>query len=218
MSARLVRIDDAGPDRKARRLFFDDGEEPRLTSAAVVKKLGLEPDAAFDPKVLEALISDAEAPLAKERALRLLGYRDRSVAELTRKLHDSGYPHRLVRSIVERLVELGLVDDGRFAASWTRTRLASGVGARRIARELAQKGISPEIAQAVVAEECPPDQSLRLAVRSLRGAVATDRKGRDRLVRRLVAKGHDISTAIEAVRSVSETQETDTSADHPSDQ
>ena len=199
MTHRIVRIEDAGPDRKARRLIFDDGSDERLTSAAAVKQLSLEAGSTVDRVALEDELLGAEGPLAKERALRLLGYRDRSSSELCKRLHDSGYSDQLAQSIVTRFTELGLVDDERFTAAWTRSRLASGVGPRRIQNELALKGVPAHMIAAAMAAECPDDTRLLLAKRALRGQVPADRKLRDRLIRRLVTRGYDLSTAIQAV-------------------
>ena len=202
MTPRIVRIEDAGPDRKARRLVFDDDTDPRITAAAVVKALGLEVDAEMPRDALESALAEAESSLARERALRLLGYRERSVAELTRKLRDSGYGPDTIAPILSRFVELGLVDDERFAGMWVRSRAASGHGGRRIARELAEKGVPPEIAAAALQRDCPPDAQLARARESLRGRRAHDRKERERLVRKLVSRGFDLSTALQAVADV----------------
>jgi regulatory protein len=206
MPPRIGRIEDAGPERKARRLVFDDGSDPRVTSAAALKlgevSVGLE----IEPAALDRALADVELALAKESAYRLLGYHDRSRAELDRKLRDRGYPAEVASAIVARLDELGIVDDQRFAALWVRSRAAQGMGARRIARELGQKGVAAETIEAALATEAPEETQLSTAVHALRGKTATDPKQRDRLVRRLVTKGFDLRTAIRAV---------DSSADEP---
>jgi len=202
MCPQIVRIEDAGPDRKARRLVFDDGSEPRLTSAAVVKSLGIVEGLSVSESTLEASLAEVELPLAKERALMLLGYRDRSRAELARKLRDAGYPAPVAAQVVKRFVEIELVDDERFAAAWVRTRAAARYGARRIDQELAQKGIAPEVASAALESVAASDEQLVRARAALRGRVAADRKERDKLVRRLVAKGFSVQTAIQALDSM----------------
>lgn len=209
MTPILLRIEDAGPDRKARRLVFDDCSEPRVTSAAAVKALGLAVGAHTDRAAVDSALSEIEQPLAKERALQLLGYRDRSAAELERRLSDSGYPRHIAQPLVSRFAELGLIDDERFARAWIRTRVACGLGARRISRELAEKGIDRDIIELALSQECPSHERLQSAVRALRGASAPDRKQRDRLVRRLVAKGHDLTVAIEAVNLMSSEDDPD---------
>lgn len=209
MSPHILRIEDAGPDRKARRLVFDDGTQPRLTSATALKELGLVEGLSIDMAVLNASLSEVEPSLAKERALRLLGYRDRSRTELIQKLRDSGYSAAIAAQVADRFAEMDLLDDERFAAAWVRTRCAAGFGARRIARELADKGIPPETISAALEASCAVQDQLALARQALRGRKATDRRERDKLLRRLVAKGFDLSIALQAVS-------TDPSADDAS--
>ncbi|MDR3687523.1 MAG: regulatory protein RecX [Coriobacteriia bacterium] len=203
----IVRIEDAGPDRKARRLVFDDGSESRLTSAAAVKSLGIAEGLSVSGSILEASLAEVELPLAKERALMLLGYRDRSRAELARKLHDAGYPTAVSAQVVERFVEIELVDDERFAAAWVRTRAAAGYGARRIGQELAQKGIDPDTAAAALEPIAGSDEQLARARAVLRERVPADRKERDKFVRRLVTKGFSLQTAIQALETASDDEE-----------
>jgi regulatory protein len=198
MTPQIVRIEDAGPDRRARRLVFDDSTEPRITSAHVLKSLGIAVGMDVPVDALEAALAEAEYPLAKERALLLLGYRDRSRSELMGKLRDSGYSAAIAQRVADRFVEIQLVDDERFAAAWVRSRSAAGFGARRIARELAEKGIAPESASAALATVEDADEQLALAHRALRGRRAADRKERDKLVRRLVSKGYTLQIALQA--------------------
>ena len=207
MTPRIVRIEDAGPDRKARRLVFDDGSEPRMTSSAVVKELGLTPDTDLPADALEAALAETEPALAKERALSLLGYRERTESELARKLRDSGYGAPTVAGVVARFAELGLVDDERFAGMWVRSRVAAGHGARRIQRELAEKGVAPEVVSVALERDCPLDTQVARARESLRGRRPANRKERDRLVRRLVTRGYDLSTALQALADTEDDSE-----------
>lgn len=201
MIVTIERIEDAGPDRKARRLVFAGHVESILTSAAVVRSLGLTEGEDVDYEDLRARIASAAPEFARERALRVLGYRDRSQAELTRKLTDHGYDQDLVASLVERFVELGLVDDARFASLWARTRKSSGMGPQRIRRELAERGVSKELAESAVSDIFGDTDCVEQARASLRGRRAEDTRARDRLVRTLVRRGFTIGTALKAVDS-----------------
>jgi regulatory protein len=149
-------------------------------------------------EALEVSLAEVEYPLAKERALLLLGYRDRSRSELVGKLRDSGYAAAIAQRVADRFVEIQLVDDERFAAAWVRSRSAAGFGARRVARELAEKGIAPETASAALASVDGAEEQLALAFRALHGRRATDRKERDKLVRRLISKGYSLQIALQA--------------------
>jgi len=205
----IVRIEGAGPDRKARRLYLAEAETPIMTSAAVVKALELAETDDVDPDELRDALEATEAECAKERALRLLTYRERSAAELLNRLRDDGYSQATSQTVTERMIELGLVDDARFARMWARSRALSGMGRQRITRELASKGVSPELVADALSEALE-DEELDRALGSLRSRpVPTDRKGRDRLIRRLVTRGYSIGVAAAAVAAHCEREDTD---------
>jgi len=192
-------IETAGPDRRARRLVFRDGIEPRLTSASVVKELGLEPDCRLDLAEFESALAAVERRAAKERALRILAARERSSHEVTQRLLDDGYPDVLSRETVARMVELGVIDDDRFAGMWARSRFAAGFGSRRVLNELARRGIDAAAAQSAVAEAAGESDELKRAIAALGGRSAGNRKERERLIRRLVSRGFDLRVAIAAL-------------------
>ncbi len=167
----------------------------------MVKDLSLESGQVHEPESLASELDEAEVRLAKERALRILGYRERSAAEVSQRLLDDGYPPEVARDTVARFSELGLIDDCRFAAVYSRSRLAAGFGTRRIASELKQRGIAPEIAATAIREAMDGSDELERAIGALRGRVPHDRRERERLLRHLVSKGFDMSTALAALDS-----------------
>jgi regulatory protein len=197
--ALLVRIETAGPERKARRLVFNDGMEPRVTSKAAVKQLGLVENTRMDVSTLEQALKGCEYDLAKEKALQLLGYRERSCAELVRKLQNAGYPRSVCLAVTERFSEVQLVDDARFAGMWVRTRRASGYGSRRISRELHEKGIAEDVIETALAQQGAGADQLEAARTALRGRTPRDRADGNRLVRRLISRGFTLNVALEAV-------------------
>ena len=84
MPLTIIAIETTGRSPRARRLRFDHAE-PRLTSASVVKLLGLAEGDVWDEQQLErGASSEAEPELAKERAFRMLGYRERSPQRCSR--------------------------------------------------------------------------------------------------------------------------------------
>ncbi len=204
MLVTIDRIETAGPDRRARRLVFSGFDaEPRLTSASAVKELGLEPGSGVDLASLEADLAEAEAHLARERAVRILEHRERSAHELRTRLIDDGYPRELAEEIVDRYLELGLVDDARFAALWVRTRAGAGFGRQRIQRELATKGIDEETARHALDEILHADDEASRARAVLGSRIPRDRAERERLIARLVRKGFGLSAALSAVDATS---------------
>lgn len=194
----IVRIESAGPDLRARRIFFEDDPDYRTTASTVVKRLELTEGMEIDRAALEADLAMEELPLAKERALKLLGYRERSASEVHRKLRDSGFPDSVSRAVVERFSDIELIDDVRFASAWTRSRRSGGYGERRIARELADKGVAPDIIAAALEADDGTDEADR-ALTALRGKVPGDRAESQRLTKKLLGRGFSLSVARDAV-------------------
>lgn len=72
---------------------------------------------------------------------------------MRRRLTTLGYPSGLVEATVTRLIELGYLDDERYAAAWVASRdRARPRGTAALRQELLRKGIEPEVIVAALAE------------------------------------------------------------------
>ena len=88
-----------------------------------------------------------------DAAAAFLAVRPRSVAETRRRLRHLGYPEQLVDQVVERLVEMGYLDDATFARAWVESRdRARPRGESALRRELALKGVPRSVADEVLSE------------------------------------------------------------------
>jgi regulatory protein len=140
-----------------------------------------------------------------ERALRLLAVRPRTRRELESRLRHAGFEDAEVSSELDRLEEVGLLDDGAFARELADHHLkVRGSGRRAVAGALASKGVSRETIDATLAG-IEDDESVRAL------EVATDRARRltslrpevayQRLVSFLARRGYDGGTCREAARA-----------------
>jgi len=94
----------------------------------------------------------APPPTAYQRALRRLGRRDHSVAELRRALLDRGHAAEEVEAALERLRGERYLDDTGYAERFARSRMAhQGLGRLRIRHGLRQRGIDPGTMEAGIA-------------------------------------------------------------------
>jgi regulatory protein len=88
-----------------------------------------------------------------EAAARFLEVRSRSVTEVRRRLTGAGYRSDLVEGAIERLLELGMLDDEAFARAWVESRdRARPRGERAIREELRLKGVERASIDLVLAE------------------------------------------------------------------
>jgi len=213
MDTRIEDIERVGRGLRARRVRFNDGTE-RVTAARAAKALSLDSGMSLSAAELESALQEIEPGLARDRALRLLGYRERSAAELALRLKDDGFPQTVVFDVLDSLQASGLVDDERFAEHLVRTRAAGGYGRQHIVRELMQNGIDRGAAESFIdTSQTGADEAQRL--RSLVAAhPPKDRRERDRLLRKLVAKGFAAGAVLDAMRH-SDDAGTDSSADLP---
>ncbi|MBY6349941.1 regulatory protein RecX [Rhodococcoides corynebacterioides] len=160
------------------------------------------------------------AEQARDAALRLLTDRARSRHELTTRLTDKGFTPSVTASVLDRLTELGLVDDRDFAHQWVRSRHTySGRGKQALRNELRTKGIDPAVAAEALETIDPEDERDRareLVVKKLRSPSvrATASTDRDKVLRSLVGmlarRGFSQGMAFEVAKSELEAVGADT--------
>jgi len=87
-----------------------------------------------------------ERERVRTAALRLLRYRDRSIAEMRQRLRRKGFDPEVIADEIEQLIRERLLDDERFTGVWIRHKLTiSHKGKRLVRAELTAKGISAEL-------------------------------------------------------------------------
>ena len=80
----------------------------------------------------------------KARIEALIVKRDYSTAELQKKLMLDGYQKNVRDPAVQRAVEVGLINDSRFADVYIRSKISQGWGPLKIKTEISKKGIEVE--------------------------------------------------------------------------
>jgi regulatory protein len=90
---------------------------------------------------------------AYQAALRYLARRSHSRWELFTKVTRKGFPRRDINRALDRLEELGYLNDRSFALEYSRYRLKqSPRGRKLLAVELLKRGIARELTEEVLAE------------------------------------------------------------------
>jgi regulatory protein len=168
---------------------------------------------AVERRAARAEIDDPS--LVLEAALRFLEARQRSAAEVRRRLLLNGYRQDLVEGAIQRLTELAMLDDAAFARSWVESRdRARPRGERVLRRELALKGVDRDVVDDVIEErdseaaaeqaggQTPDERAARrLLARNERALarVADPRARRRRAYALLARNGFDSETAVAAI-------------------
>ena len=104
--------------------------------------------------------------VARQIVLRQLAMAPRSRAQLEQKLAQRDCPADVAAAVLDRMTEVGLVDDEAFAQMLVRSlQTGRGLAKRALARELRTKGIDDELAQE--AQDSIPDALERVRAREL---------------------------------------------------
>jgi regulatory protein len=144
--------------------------------------------------------------LARALCLRLLTARARTRAELAGQLAKRGYPDDVSARVLDRLTDVGLVDDAGFAEQWVHSRrVNAGKGKRALAAELHTKGVENDVITSVLgginpgAERGRAEQLVRARLRRENLGDAGDARVSRRLVAMLARRGFGQTMAYELV-------------------
>lgn len=161
-----MRIDSIEKSRKGNKfkVLFDDGME-LLLSKEVIIDFGLRRNDEISDKVCSELRDAQSYRDAYLAAARLLNYRLRTRSELNKRLMQKGFQQAIVEKVIRKMVEIGLLDDARFADAFVASKIASKpVGKRELARGLMEKGVAKETAAAAVSLVGDDETQLSLAL------------------------------------------------------
>ena len=149
--------------RSLYRLDFED-DDPIEVDVRTFDESGFRQGSDLTEEQLNALIATSQHNRARERALYLLGLRDYACKELEQKLYTEATPE-VAAAVVERLREVGLLDDERYAARLARSLSeVKHYPRRRIEQELRHRGISSMLIQTVLSELEGEDYEQALAL------------------------------------------------------
>jgi regulatory protein len=146
----LQKITALRTQKKGRRVrVFLDGRYAFGLQASVAAKLEVGQTLSADE--IEELQERDETEVAYERALNYLSYRPRSRAEMERYLQRRSVSAAATKTLIERLLGAGLLDDRAFAEYWVENReqfRPRGMYALR--SELRQKGVADAVIESTI--------------------------------------------------------------------
>ena len=130
-----------------------------------------------------------------QTALRYLGYRSRSEADVRRYLKQRGYLPAAIDGAIRRLCSWNYLDDEVFARDWALARAQNrGYGPRRIDQELRSKGVSQVLIRDAVREAFDQvdeaAQAKRLLTKRFTAAALKDRKTSSKAAAFLQRRGY----------------------------
>ena len=141
---------------------FEEGETAFL-NYEIVSAYGLRAGLDMPESAWEKIVFDNEFRKAKERALYHLDYRDYSYVELYKKLEKYGirsdsdfeknYSEEICDAVMDKMLELGTVNDRRYAQGLARTYVeVRKYGYYRAYQQMRQKGLTKPIIEEALEE------------------------------------------------------------------
>jgi regulatory protein len=188
--------------RKPGRYIIDvDGKEFAVVNVDVLTEAKVKIGVVIDDVRAAQLREASDVVETYDRALNLLAFRARSARELGRRLMDKGASAACTEKVIEKLRDVGLIDDADFARQVARSKVSGGASKRRLHQELFKRGVARDVADAAVTqvlEEEDVDQvavAERVARKRLPSLASADAQSRRRrLYSFLARRGHDSET------------------------
>ena len=195
------------PRRRLMSALFLDGE-PLLVDTQTLLQSHIKPGDELTEEALCQLLETSNRRRAQEKALNLLSYREHSKAELVKKL-TAASSRQAAEGAAERMVELGLVNDERFARQYAEQLLFhKRFGRRRAAYEMAAKGLDKDLIERVL-DELEPDsmEQILAVIRKKYTPLPQEEKGIRRMTNALVRLGYGYGEIRAALKEAGETLE-----------
>ena len=172
-----------------------------MTFLSTGKKIGSE---ITDDELYE-LIETSKYNRAKEKALYLIEYRSRTKKELYDKLVVL-FGESASERAIERLEELGLINDEKYAREYAEVLLErKGFSRQRAEFELMKKGIDKDVIEEILDElEPEPVEQIKKLLQTKFARRLSNEKDLAKTVNSLKAMGYRWSDISEAIESTSE--------------
>ncbi|MCY3772284.1 MAG: regulatory protein RecX [Gemmatimonadetes bacterium] len=185
----ITDISARGSEGRRERKVTIDGERTLMITEETFLRFGLIDGQALDPERLREMELADGVSRAMTEAHRLVDHRMRTRRELAVRLRARGRPEDVITAVLDRLENVGLIDDGRFARLWIDERLRKRpVGLSLLRRELRQKGIDAEVIESALEESASGEGEAGRAYEALRRQTYRyARLDRDAAHRRMVA-------------------------------
>ena len=186
------------------KLVFSGGEEVLLDNDICLNH-SLKPETQISEEELKKLMYESEYARAKSRALWYLDRADRTEKGMYEKLVGAGFDRKASAAVVGRFVEVGLIDDRRFAENFAEKCRDANISKREGIRKMLLKGIPYDIANEVFSEtEVDEEEQVRAVIEKKYARKLEQENGVQRVYAALVRKGFSFSAVRNALKKYSE--------------
>ena len=178
-------------------------QEPCYLNIEIINKFNLKAGIDLPLSAWEQVKEESDFRRARERALYLLDYKDYSYVDMFKKLRQN-YDEDLCYRVMQRLVELGAINDRRYAQGLARHYIEVKLfGRRRAFQEMRLKGLTKEVIDIALSEyDEGVEERLHTLIEKKYLRIMTDEKGINRAKNSLVRYGYDYSDINKAFKQI----------------
>ncbi len=130
-----------------------------------------------------------DLPILRQYCLMLLARRDYSVWELSQKLTAKGGEPEQIQAILALCIDKGWQSDARFAENYSQYRANKGVGPRKLAYELQQRGVDATLIDEALNAHAWKAQASRARIKRFGKALPSSPDARAKQMRFLMQRG-----------------------------
>lgn len=185
---------------KTKKKVWIDGEYAFWMTRKEIEEYDLKEGMELSASSYEKILEDTVLIHAKNKALSILKFRDRTEQELRLKLTEASFSTDIIHQVIEYVKSYSYLDDARFTMAYIKSR--KGIKSKlAIKTELLQKGINRELLRQVMdieyeereEEEDAELSAIRKAIQKKKKAVRDmSPEERQKLMASLYRKGFEI--------------------------
>ncbi len=174
------------------RIELDEGE-PQYLNIEIINKFNLKAGIDLPLSAWEQIKEESD----------LLDYKDYSYVEMFKKLRKN-YDEELCYKVMQKLVDMGVINDRRYAQGLARHYCEVKLfGRRRAFQEMRLKGLTKEVIDLALEEyEQGTAERLRRLIEKKHLRYMTDEKGINRAKNSLIRYGYDYGEIKQALREI----------------
>ena len=196
------------PRKKGLSALYIDGEFAMKLDTETLLSHRFDVGREIDDETLLECIKASDRKRCKDKAMWLIGYRDRSRRELIAKLK-TDYPEEVCTATADRLEELGLLNDSRYARRYAADLInLKHLSERGVRQKLYEKGIDRDLTDEVISELFIDEKKqIRTIIEKKYARALSDEKGQRRCVNALSRLGFSWSDIKSVLSEYTETEE-----------
>ena len=148
----------------------------------------------------QKLLNCAKRSALKEKTIELLSRKPQSRKEMERKLEQWEAGEEEIKTICDRMEELGFLDDAQYAQRVVRHYSVKGFGERKLRDELYRRGIPRELWQQAMEQQQDSENHLDSFIAKKLAGKPMDRQNMKKVSDALARRGYRWSEINEAMR------------------